>query len=185
MVFDKPGQYVVYFHNVSGEISFNINAERVNLNIFGLYSGTKKQVFTLKTHQFHNAGNSFSQLLVKSVMNDESSFNYDGLIRIEKQAAKTHAYQKNMNILLSEKAKVVSRPHLEILTNDVFCTHGSTTGQLDTKIIYYLQTRGYNLEEAKKIMTQGFINDIFQKIKKLEPNYNISELMKDLDKNIC
>jgi len=173
IVFDKPGRYVVYFHNVSGEIRFEISAENVDLYVFGLYSGKKNKTYSLKTSQIHYVGGSFSQLLVKSIMKDESSFYYDGLIRIEKQATKTHAYQKNMNILLSEKAHVVSQPYLEILTNDVFCTHGSTTGQLDKEMQYYLQTRGYACEEAKDLLEQGFINDIIQQINKLEPDNNL------------
>jgi len=171
--FDKPEQYVVYFYNVSGEIRFDINACNVHLYVFGLYKGSKDESFSLETRQFHHVANSYSQVLVKSVMSEESSFIYDGLIRIEKQAVKTHAYQKNMNMLLSKKASVVSRPFLEILTNDVFCTHASSTGQLDGNLLHYLQSRGLGVENAKQLLIDGFINDIFQQMKNLEPDYKI------------
>jgi len=172
MVINKPGQYVIFFQNISGEINFDITASNVYLYVFGLYEGKKNESFSLITRQFHHIANSFSHVLVKSIMKDESSFIYDGLIRIEKQAIKTHAYQKNMNILLSEKSHVVSQPFLEILTNDVFCTHGSTTGPLDNDLLYYLQTRGICLEDAREILMRGFIDDIFQRIRRLEPNFN-------------
>ena len=179
MVFNAPGQYVIFFHNVSGDIHFEIKSEKVSLYVFGLYTGKNKEIHSLKTGQFHRTGGSFSQILVKSVMDDESSFLYDGLIRIEKQAIKTHAYQKNVNLMLSEKAQVVSQPYLEILTNDVFCTHGSTTGPFDKETLYYVQTRGIDSGKAKKVLEQGFINDIFQQIDKLEPSIDKKTLQKD------
>lgn len=176
LLFNKPGQYVVFFQNISGEINFQIESSNVNLYVFGLYTGDKNSYYSLKTNQNHRFKQSTSHLLVKSVMDDKSTFLYDGLIRIEEQAIKTHAYQKNINLLLSENAEVVSEPHLEILTDDVYCTHGSTTGRLDTNAMQYLQARGLSVKSAKKLVVNGFINDVYKQLERLEPNQKVKKL---------
>lgn len=164
LIFDKKGEYIVYFENYSGKIELKIKKENVNVKIYGLYIGKKKDKFNLKTIQHHIAPNSSSDLLVKGVFYDESFFIYDGLIRIEKDAQKSHAYQKNQNLLMSEKAKVISNPNLEILANDVFCTHGSTTGFLNEDEIFYIQTKGVERKKAEELLVEGFINEIKEKI---------------------
>src|SRR3990167_1751845 len=99
------------------------------------------------------------------VFYDESKFIYQGLIRIEKEAQKSKAYQKNQNLMMSDKCFVDSRPFLEILANDVYCTHGSTTGKLNQNEIYYLMTRSLDKNSAKKLLVDGFIQEIPEKIK--------------------
>lgn len=165
-IFDKEGSYVIYFENYSGNLNLQIKKENIQVKIYGLYIGKGNDKFYLKTTQHHIGPNSFSDLLVKGVFDDESFFKYDGLIRIEKNAQKSHAYQKNQNLLLSEKAKVISDPNLEILANDVFCTHGSTTGFLNESEIFYLQTRGIDRKKGEKMLVEGFINEIREKLKK-------------------
>ena len=118
----------------------------------------------METIQRHIAPESTSNLLIKGVFYDESKFIYQGLIRIEKEAQKSHAYQKNQNIIMSDKCFIDSRPFLEILANDVFCTHGSTTGKLNQKQIYYLQTRMLDKSAAEKLIIDGFIREITAKI---------------------
>jgi len=161
-VFSRPGNYLVFIENTDGELNFEITAEGVNLNILGLFIGRKDQVFKLKTKQHHFIGNSQSNLLVKGVFYDNAHFFYEGLIRIEKIAQKSKAYQKNQNLLLSKFAFVDTRPYLEILANDVFCTHGSTTGRLNQESIFYLKTRGISTKKAKNLLVDGFINEIYQ-----------------------
>jgi Fe-S cluster assembly protein SufD len=160
LIFDKAGQYLIYLENLSGDFYFDICAENVDLNIFGLFIGKKDQQFNLKTFQNHIVGNSSSNLLIKGVFYDQSKFFYQGLIRIEKEAQQSKAYQKNQNLLLSKDAFVDSCPYLEILANDVFCTHGSTTGRLNQEEIYYLTTRGINKKQAEKLLIEGFINEV-------------------------
>ncbi|MCX7955937.1 MAG: SufD family Fe-S cluster assembly protein [Patescibacteria group bacterium] len=164
LVFDKKGDYLVYFENYSGELKIELVQEEVNVNIYGLYIGKNNNKFKIKTVQHHKAPNSKSNLLIKGVFYDKSHFIYDGLIRIEKKAQKSHAYQKNQNLLMSEKAKVESNPNLEILANDVFCTHGSTTGFLNEEEIFYLKTRGIEENKAEKLLIEGFIKEIKEKL---------------------
>lgn len=165
LTFDSPGDYTVFFYNLSGEFDFKIKSPRINLNIYGLFVGKKADNFQLKTNQYHIAPNSTSNLLIKGVFDDQSKFVYQGLIKIEKTGQKSHAYQKNKNLILSEKVYVDSRPFLEILANDVFCTHGSTTGKINEESLFYLKSRGLDQKSAEKLYVSGFIQEIIDKIK--------------------
>lgn len=164
IAFQKPGKYIVFFHNLSGEIMFDIQEKDVDLEIYGLYTGQKKDLFKVKTVQHHRVPNSQSNLLIKGVFDDESAFHYEGMIRIEKSAQGSHAYQKNQNLLLSPHVFVSSKPDLEILANDVYCTHGSTTGKLSKQELFYIQTRGVDIKKSENIMINGFIENMFSKI---------------------
>lgn len=160
MIFNKPGDYLVYFENLSGKLVFDITTSGVKLNIYGLYIGKNRSEFKIYTFQNHQAPDSTSNLLIKGVFYDSSIFYYRGLIRIEKNAQKSYAYQKNQNLLMSENCFIDSKPYLEILANDVFCTHGSTTGRLDKEQIFYTKSRGLNKKETEKLLVEGFINEI-------------------------
>lgn len=169
--FNKPGDYIVYFYNLSGDFDFQIKASGVNLDILGLFVGKKTDHFQLKTNQYHIAPDSTSNLLIKGVFEDQSRFFYQGLIKIEKSGQKSHAYQKNKNLILSEKVFVDSRPFLEILANDVFCTHGSTTGKINEESLFYLKSRGLDQKTAEKLYVSGFIQEIIDKIKPYSPSF--------------
>lgn len=164
-IFDKTGKYLVFFKNLSGKYIFEIREKGVDLEILGLFEGKNKNQFKLETIQRHMASDSTSNLLIKGVFYDESKFIYQGLIRIEKSAQKSKAYQKNQNLIMSDKCFVDSRPFLEILANDVYCTHGSTTGKLNQNEIYYLMTRSLDKNSAKQLLVDGFIQEIPAKIK--------------------
>ena len=162
--FNKPGKYVVFMKNISGEYTFDINQAGVDLQIFGLFHGKNAEQFKVHTIQRHNAPNSTSNLLIKGVFDDESKFHYSGLVKIEKKGQNSHAYQKNQNIILSPSVYVQTEPFLEILANEVFCTHGSTTGKLNEEDLYYLQSRGIDRTSAKKLLVEGFLNEITMKL---------------------
>ncbi len=165
IVFNKSGKYIIFFKNLSGDFVFDIRERNVEVEIYGLYIGQKTDKFTVHTKQYHRAPGSTSNLFIKGVFYGESKFIYEGLIRIEKKAQKSHAYQKNQNLIMSEKCFVDSRPFLEILANDVFCTHGSTTGGLNSDQLYYLETRSLDSKMAEKLLIEGFIQEIPAKIK--------------------
>lgn len=166
-IINKPGKHLFFLYNQSGKLVVDIATEKADVYIFGLFIGRNSDRFQLETVQHHKVGRSFSNLLIKGVFFDESKFIYQGLIRIEKSAQKSHAYQKNQNLMLSKNCFVDSRPFLEILANDVFCTHGSTTGKLNEEQIYYLTTRGLTPVQAQQILIEGFVSDIFSKIEQL------------------
>jgi Fe-S cluster assembly protein SufD len=162
-----PGKHIFFIYNHSGKINIDIETKNAEVYIFGLFIGHDKDNFTLNTVQHHKEQESLSDLFIKGVFFDESRFVYEGLIRLEKSAQKSHAYQKNQNLIMSPGCFVDSRPFLEILANDVFCTHGSTTGKLNKDELLYLQTRGLNKEVAEKLMIQGFVTDLFSRMQKL------------------
>lgn len=173
LTFDNPGDYTVFFYNLSGEFDFKIKSSEINLNIYGLFIGNKADNFQLKTNQYHIAPGSTSNLLIKGVFDDRSQFIYQGLIKIEKTGQKSHAYQKNKNLILSEKVYVDSRPFLEILANNVFCTHGSTTGKINEESLFYLKSRGLDQKTAEKLYVSGFIQEVVDKIKMCQPDFNL------------
>jgi Fe-S cluster assembly scaffold protein SufB len=121
----------------------------------GLLTGNNQT--RLHTLQHHEASDTTSNLLVKAVLSDTASFVYDGSILVDKKAQKTNAYQRNENLLLSDHAHAQSKPTLEILANDVRCTHGATIGTVDREQIFYLKTRGINESAAKRLLVQGFL----------------------------
>lgn len=167
----KPGAYVAVFQNLSGTLTFELATSGIELYIFGLYIGKGDEQFHIETVQRHTAPGSVSDLLIKGVFRDRSKMTYQGLIRLEKEAQQSHAYQKNQNLLLSKDVFVDSRPFLEILANDVFCTHGSTTGKLNEEQLWYARSRGLSPEMAEQMLVGGFIDELHDKIKSRYPSY--------------
>lgn len=171
LVFDKPGQYVVFFHNMSGKVEVELAVKGAEVDIFGLYTGFNNESFQIETVQHHTAPGALSNLLIKGVFDGTSRFNYQGLIRIEKEGQQSHAYQKNQNIILSSQTFVESKPFLEILANDVFCTHGSTTGRLNEEQLFYAISRGLSKEDATRLLIDGFIGELYEKISGKVPSF--------------
>jgi Fe-S cluster assembly protein SufD len=130
----------------------------------GIYFASGKQFFDFHTLQDHQVGNTTSDLLFKGALQDTAHAVYAGLIRIEKGAARSDAYQANRNLVLSEHAKATSIPMLEIDNNDVRCTHGATVGPVDPMSMFYLQSRGIPATTAKRMIVQGFFGEVLERI---------------------
>jgi Fe-S cluster assembly protein SufD len=129
-----------------------------------LYLASGEQFFDFHTLQDHQVGNTRSDLLFKGALQDTARTVYAGLIRIEKGAARSDAYQANRNLVLSDHAKATSIPMLEIDNNDVRCTHGATVGPVDPQSMFYLQSRGIPEATAKRMIVQGFFGDVLDRI---------------------
>ena len=112
----------------------------------------------------HIKPNCGSRQLYKGILKDSSKGVFHGRILVHNEAQKTDAKQTNRNLLLSEKAQVDTKPQLEIYADDVKCTHGATTGQLDNEALYYLRARGINLEDAKLIMIRSFTEELLESV---------------------
>ncbi len=132
--------------------------------LLGVLFGSENQHFDFHTLQDHLAPNTFSDLLYKSALKDLSKSVYTGLIRIHKEAQKSDAYQANRNLLLSQGAKADSIPMLEILANDVRCTHGVAVGPIDEEQAFYLMSRGLGPAEAERLIVEGFFEQVFRRI---------------------
>jgi Fe-S cluster assembly protein SufD len=133
--------------------------------MLGLYFADSNQVIDHHTLQDHLSPNAHSDLLYKGALRDESLTVFSGLIRVEPGAQKTDAYQTNRNIILgTDEAFAVSLPNLEIMADDVKCSHGSTTGQVDETELFYLMSRGIPRREAEKLVVFGFFGEVTSRI---------------------
>jgi Fe-S cluster assembly protein SufD len=134
--------------------------EGSDARLVGLCLGDGKQHFDVQTLQDHIARGAVSDLLYRVAVAGQSRSVYAGLIRVEEGAQKTNAYVQNRNLLLSPVAKADSNPTLEILANDVRCTHGSTAGRIDDNHLFYCQSRGIGREQARRLIVEGFFADV-------------------------
>ena len=133
--------------------------------MLGLYFADSNQVLDHHTLQDHFAPDARSDLLYKGALRDESLAVFSGLIRVEPGAQKTDAYQTNRNLILgTDDAMAVSLPRLEIQADDVKCSHGSTTGQVDEVELFYLMSRGIPRREAEKLVVFGFFGEVTSRI---------------------
>jgi Fe-S cluster assembly protein SufD len=136
--------------------------------VTGAYFADGEQHLDYDTFQEHIAPSTTSDFAFKGALRDEATTVWRGMIRVEHEAQKTNAYQENRNLLLSERAHADSIPGLEILANDVRCTHGATLGQVDREQLFYLMSRGLSRPEAERLIVRGFFQDVLDRIE-LEP----------------
>ncbi len=129
-----------------------------------VYFGDQHQMLDFRTLQDHAAPRTRSELLFKGAVEDNATSVYSGLIRLREQAQKAEAYQTNRNLVLSEGASAESIPNLEILANDVQCSHGSTVGPIDDDQLYYLESRGIRPDDAERLIVLGFFDDVFSRL---------------------
>jgi Fe-S cluster assembly protein SufD len=127
------------------------------------YLGTGEQVHDVRTMQEHRAAHTTSDLLCKGAVAGSSRSVYSGLIRVERGAVRTEAFQTNHNLVLDVKAHADSVPNLDIEENDVRCSHASTVGPLDEDQLYYLESRGVSPERAERLVVLGFFDDVIDR----------------------
>ena len=132
--------------------------------VTGAYFADGTQHLDYDTFQEHIAPNTTSDFAFKGALRDEASVVWRGMIRVEKDAQKTNAYQENRNLILSEQAHADSIPGLEILANDVRCTHGATLSQVDRDQLFYAMARGLSRPDAERLIVRGFFQDILDRI---------------------
>jgi Fe-S cluster assembly protein SufD len=124
----------------------------------------EKQEFDARTLQDHVSPHTASDLLYKNALTDRARTTFGGLIRVEPHAHFTDAYQKVRNLLLSDDAEANSMPGLEILADNVRCTHGATSGQIDEDELFYLRTRGIPVKTAQRLIVTGFLTEVIQRL---------------------
>ena len=132
--------------------------------VHGFMFGDLRQHFNLHTLQRHLVDHCTSDLLIKCCLKDRARSIYQGLIQVSPDAQRTDAYQANRNLLLSNLARADSIPGLEILANDVRCTHGATIGHVDEEQMYYLMSRGLPRPEAQRLIVEGFFAPVLDRI---------------------
>jgi Fe-S cluster assembly protein SufD len=117
--------------------------------------------------------------LYKGVIDDKATAVFNGKVFVRKDAQKINAFQSNANVLMSDDATVNSKPELEIYADDVKCSHGSTTGQLDEEAVFYLRARGISEKSARNLVVSAFVNDALEKTENEEVLTYIYSLVKD------
>ena len=148
------------------KLDIDINLEKENCNCYilsGLSLG-KDEHQEIKTQINHLAPNCKSYQKIKNVLEDNSHGVYQGKIFVKDIAQKTDAYQLSKALILEDQAEFNAKPELEIYADDVKCSHGSSSGSIDEDAIHYLMTRGIELQNAKKLLINGFLNEIFENV---------------------
>jgi Fe-S cluster assembly protein SufD len=136
--------------------------------VTGAYFADGTQHLDYDTFQEHIAPSTTSDFAFKGALRDTARAVWRGMIRVEEGAQKTNAYQENRNLLLSKSAHADSIPGLEIMANDVRCTHGATLGRVDREQLFYLMSRGLTHAEAERLIVRGFFQDVLDRVE-LEP----------------
>jgi Fe-S cluster assembly protein SufD len=166
---DKDAKLRLFTVSLGGRFSktrveASLVGQGAEVELKGLYLASGQQFFDFHTLQDHQVGNTRSDLLFKGALQDTARTVYAGLIRIEKGASRSDAYQANRNLVLSDHAKATSIPMLEIDNNDVRCTHGATVGPVDPQHMFYLRSRGIPEPTARRMLVQGFFGDVLDRI---------------------
>jgi len=153
---------------VRNNSSFLIEGENCETNLNGAYLLKDLQHLDNHTIVDHIAPNCNSNELYKGILSGKATGVFNGKVFVRPNAQKISAFQSNANVLLSDDASVNSKPELEIYANDVKCSHGSTTGQLDEDAVFYLRARGLSEKSARSLITQAFIAEVVDKVEQKE-----------------
>jgi Fe-S cluster assembly protein SufD len=130
-------------------------------HITGAYILDASQKVQITTMQHHVVAHTSSSLIMKGLLRDSAAAQYHGMVRIEKDAQGSCASQENKNILLSNSARAISVPSLEVLTHDVQCSHGSAVGRFDEQQLLYAASRGIDEKRAQHLLSNAFLADLF------------------------
>lgn len=149
---------------VRNNLAIAVNGQNAQTNLSGAYILRGKQHVDNHTVVDHKVAHCESNELYKGVIDDQATAVFNGKVFVRKDAQKINAFQSNGNVLLSDSATVNSKPELEIYADDVKCSHGSTTGQLDEEAVFYLRARGLSEKSARALLVGAFIGDVLDKI---------------------
>ncbi len=163
---ERVDMVLLVYPGVSCDVRLDVNllGEGAEANLYGAYvcGGSEKVKIAVDMH--HDVHHCNSRQLFKGIAGGASRVDFYGKIIVAKDAQRTEAYQENHNILLSEDAKVDTKPQLEIYADDVKCSHGATIGRLNEEEQFYMRSRGISLEDAKVLQMISFIAPVLENI---------------------
>lgn len=179
---EKDSTFTINTITLNGELvrnnlNIDVLGQNCNTHLNGAYLTKEKQHVDNHTTVDHTVANCESNELYKGVMDDDSTAVFNGKVFVRKDAQKINAFQSNGNVLLSGNATVNSKPELEIYADDVKCSHGSTTGQLDEDAVFYLRARGLSEKNARKLLVSAFIADVLDTIESEEVRAHIDNML--------
>lgn len=149
---------------VRNNLHIAVDGQNCETNLNGAYILKGNQHVDNHTVVDHKVANCLSNELYKGVIDGKATAVFNGKVFVRKDAQKINAFQSNGNVLLSDDASVNSKPELEIYADDVKCSHGSTTGQLDEEAVFYLRARGIGEKAARQLMIGAFVGEVMEKI---------------------
>ena len=171
-------------HNISTGAALSRSRMDIDLlgngsefSLDGIYFGEETQIHDNRVFVNHLGKNTSSNMITKGVLGDQSSSIFTGTIHIAEGAEKTESHQENRNILLSEEATAQSVPNLEILCDDVICSHGSSVGPIEENIYHYVMSRGIKKVDADKLLIKGFFNEVINDSKWVIVHDKVSEII--------
>ena len=161
----KEGELETFFLCLNQNLNIKVllQGERAKSNIKFAYLSNKNNKLNINIQVIHQYKNTTSNQQIKGLSTDESIVSLTAGIEIPKNTNGCEGFQNHRGILLSDKAKIVATPQLEIWSEDVVCSHGSAVGSLPEEQLYYLQTRGLKKQSAEKLLLSSFFNDIVPK----------------------
>ena len=146
------------------DLMINVNGNNCETFMNGAYTLKGKSHCDNHTTVDHKVAHCYSKELYKGVIDDRATNVFNGKVFVRKDAQKINAFQSNANILLSDTGTVNSKPELEIYADDVKCSHGSTTGQLDEEAVFYLRSRGLSEKSAKELLVKAFLGEVLEEV---------------------
>ena len=171
-------------HNISTGAALSRSRMDIDLlgngsefSLDGIYFGEESQIHDNRVFVNHLGKNTSSNMITKGVLGDQSSSIFTGTIHIAEGAEKTESHQENRNILLSEEATAQSVPNLEILCDDVICSHGSSVGPIEENVYHYVMSRGIKKVDADKLLIKGFFNEVINDSKWVIVHDKVSEII--------
>lgn len=138
----------------------SLRGQGAEADLHGAYFGVEESHHDLRTVQYHQAPHTRSRAFYKGAVRDSARTVYQGLIEVDHEARQTDAYLSNRNLVLNDGARADSIPSLKIRTNEVKCSHGSTTGRVDEEQLFYLMSRGFPETEARRAIIEGYFEDV-------------------------
>lgn len=157
---------VLVFPGVSADVNLDVRlvGEGAEANVYGAYVCGGNEKVKIAVDMYHDVPHCNSRQLFKGIAGGDSKVDFYGKIIVAQDAQRTEAYQENHNILLTDGAKVDTKPQLEIYADDVKCSHGATIGRLNEEEQFYMRSRGISLEDAKVLQMISFIAPVLENI---------------------
>lgn len=166
---NRDSRYTSYNLNLGGALVRNdlisdLNGQGAEANFYGLFFGQGRQHVDNHTKVNHNAPLTFSNENYKGILDDRAHGVFNGKVYVKRDSQKIEGFQSNQNLLLSDRAQIDAKPELEIYADDVKCSHGTTTGQLDEEAVYALRTRGIDEATARGLLTLAFAGEVLEQV---------------------
>ncbi|MBR5567148.1 MAG: SufD family Fe-S cluster assembly protein [Bacteroidales bacterium] len=165
-------------------LDLRLSGEGAEANVYGAYVCGGEEKVKISVDMHHDVPHCNSRQLFKGIAGGTSKVDFYGKIIVAKDAQRTEAYQENHNILLSDGAKVDTKPQLEIYADDVKCSHGATIGRLNEEEQFYMRSRGISLEDAKVLQMISFIAPVLENIEDETEREAVASKFEDAIRNI-